>query len=380
MKLHLLGLPHTITSSEHSHCAFTGKVKRFSPMMRGAGYEVVHYGVEGADSSANRQIDVLSREEWSELRERSRREKGLSAESVRSFAGDLADTDTALYRTFNERLREILVREVRDERDLICLPFGHAHDRALTSERGRETLPNTKVETGIGYPTLVTSFRTFRVFESNAWLHWHLGRANRAPYDYDVVIPNYYDVSEWELGKGNGGYVLYMGRLDAIKGLEIVCEIARRRPDVCFRICGQGNPEPWLRSPNVFYHPPISGVARSGLLGEAEAVLVPSRYVEPFAGVTVEALLTGTPVLTSDFGAFTETVVEGRDGYRCRTIGDWLDGLDRIRGWSGERRLAIREAAKSRYDMHVLARSYDRFFRELDDLWTEGWNTERSHR
>jgi len=57
--LHLLGLPHTVTRPEYSHCAFTGKIQRFSPMMRSVGYEVIHYGNAGAVSGANEQVDVL---------------------------------------------------------------------------------------------------------------------------------------------------------------------------------------------------------------------------------------------------------------------------------------------------------------------------------
>ena len=34
IRLHLLAIPHTITTDDFSHCAFTGKVLRFSPMMR----------------------------------------------------------------------------------------------------------------------------------------------------------------------------------------------------------------------------------------------------------------------------------------------------------------------------------------------------------
>ena len=69
MRLHLPAVPHTITSPECSHCAFTGKVLRFSPMMRSQGYEVLHYGVEGSEG-----IDILTRAEWDELRLQSLRE------------------------------------------------------------------------------------------------------------------------------------------------------------------------------------------------------------------------------------------------------------------------------------------------------------------
>ena len=68
MRLHLPAIPHTITSPEFSHCAFTGKVLRFAPMMRSRGYVVIHYGVEGSGG-----VDLLTREEWEQLRMESHR-------------------------------------------------------------------------------------------------------------------------------------------------------------------------------------------------------------------------------------------------------------------------------------------------------------------
>ena len=68
MWLHLPAIPHTIASAAYSHCAFAGKVLRFPRMMMSVGYEVYHYGVEGSETV---NIDLLSREEWEDLRRQS---------------------------------------------------------------------------------------------------------------------------------------------------------------------------------------------------------------------------------------------------------------------------------------------------------------------
>jgi len=60
IRLHMLAVPHTITNKEFSHCAFTGKVLRFCPMMRSRGFEVYHYGVETSESNATKQIDLFT--------------------------------------------------------------------------------------------------------------------------------------------------------------------------------------------------------------------------------------------------------------------------------------------------------------------------------
>lgn len=372
-RLHLLGLPHTITRDEFSHCAFTGKVQRFAPMMRGAGYEVIHYGVGGAESGASMQVDVMSESRWRDVCGATRARAGLAWPTARSFVGDLANTDNELYGEFNARLGVLLSDPslVRD-RDIVCLPFGHAHAGALATVKARNI---TCVETGIGYPK---TCERFRVFESAAWMHWHLGRENRDHGDdYNWVIPNYFDPTEWPLTKRHQGFLLYFGRLIASKGLDIVESIARARPDLQMVLCGQGEPPPWAALPNVTARPPVHGRARADLVGGAMAVLMPTRYIEPFGGVTVEANMCGVPVLGSPFGSFTETLSQGVNGWRCHTLGDYLAAVERIEAGALDR-CEIRRLAVSRYSMHRVAGEYDACFRQLLDLWEHGWDARRS--
>ena len=173
-------------------------------------------------------------------------------------------------------------------------------------------------------------------------------------------------------------FVVYFGRISEIKGLEIVREFARHRPDVVVKVVGQGDPDPYLSEPNMQYHPPLSGRARSRLLGNAQAVIMPTRYVEPFGGVAVEAQLCGTPVLGSSFGAFTETIENGKTGFQCKTLGDFLAGFEAIEDGRLDRNY-IRKRAESKYDMFQVAHEYNNFFLQLSDLRSRsGWYTYRS--
>ena len=64
-RLHIPAIPHAITSQLYSHCAFTGKVLRFAPMMRSRGYQAYRYGVEGSEAQADLSVDLLPRQEGS---------------------------------------------------------------------------------------------------------------------------------------------------------------------------------------------------------------------------------------------------------------------------------------------------------------------------
>ena len=44
MRFHIPSIPHTITSKEHSACAFTQNIVNFCAMMSRRGHEIIHYG------------------------------------------------------------------------------------------------------------------------------------------------------------------------------------------------------------------------------------------------------------------------------------------------------------------------------------------------
>jgi glycosyltransferase involved in cell wall biosynthesis len=112
-----------------------------------------------------------------------------------------------------------------------------------------------------------------------------------------------------------------------VKGLDTIRAIADHSP-VPVHIAGQGDPSQW-QHPNIAYRGPLKGSERSDFLRGALALLAPSLFIEPFCGMAVEAMLCGTPVLSVNYGAMTETVIEGLTGYRCHTLQDWIDGIEK---------------------------------------------------
>ncbi len=378
----MLALPHTITTNDFSHCAYTGKVLRFGPMMRSRGFEVYHYGVEGSQSGATKDINLMTRDEWDYLRVKSYKQlhPEISHDDAvkhlanhKSFIGDLGNWSLPLYTEFNDRLRPRLQENYRSTTtDIICLPFGASHDRALNG------LNMVVCESGIGYND---SVRPYRIFESYAWLHHELAKSGKWGQNYWFVVPNYFDSREWPLSlTPKLNTVGFFGRIYDGKGCHIVMEVAARMPHVQFILCGQGNPEQFMKHPNIVYKEPISGKDRGEYLGSLTALLAPTMFIEPFCGVAVEAQMCGTPVLTQDYGAQTETIENMKTGIRCHTLQDYVVGVQMAIDGKFDRTYIHKRAVKL-YDMFEVGKKYEYAFKSIMDIHngTNGWYSKTSH-
>ena len=347
MRLHLLSIPHSVTSLDWSHCAFTQKVYKLSRMLVAQGFEVLHYGVDGSDSGATADVVLMGQDEHQEL-------LGHPYDHTGRFYGDDATDGSPLYRQWNLYARDELKERVQPG-DLILLPFGHAHAAAI---RGLEVLDHGAgaVESGIGY---FDCLLPWRIYESEAVRHAAMAKDGRygvheSSRRLEYVIPNSYDVNDWPEGKG-GNEIVFLGRILEGKGIRLLIELACQRPNIPFRIAGQGDITGFGPLPdNVEVLGPINA-ERPFYLGNARAIIAPSRYIEPFCGVTVEAALCGTPAITSNFGAFTETVEEGVTGFRCQTNAEWLAAIDRVCSLD---RAAIRARAQRLYSLDAVGRMY----------------------
>lgn len=356
--LHLVGIFHTKHTASYSHCAFTGKALRFSKMMRMYGYRVIEYANAGSESLADEKVEMLTHDEFENM---------LGNRDKKSFHGDNATVGAPHHRLFEERLVPAMTQRVKP-RDIICHPFGHAHSRLL-----QDFPNNSHVETGIGYPTLVDG--TIKIFESYAWRHYHAGKDGRQGAHYEFVIPNYFDIEDWQPSFKPGKYYAFLGRIDACKGLDTLHEIAKFLPNIDKEakivLCGQGDHTRWAH-PNIIYRGPIAGRERSEFMRNAICSLMPTNFIEPFGGSGVEGLLCGTPLIATDYGAFTETVQHGINGFRCKTLADWMQALKKVHDLD---RVAIAQAARRTYSLEACGAMYDEAFQKIYQLYDKGWYT-----
>lgn len=371
MRFHVIALPHTQTSPRHSACAFTVKVLRFCKMMMDLGHEVYHYGAEGSEVCCTEHIQIISKAE----------QKSYFGEEDLTKLYSLDWTGQAPYwRLTNQRAVKGIIKR-KQKGDFFCAIMGRLHE-PVAQEIGPDVLT---VEYGIGYNgPMPRAPGRFRVYESYAHMHklWGAeGGYDPDGYFYDAVIPNYFDLNDYKFSSRKENYFLYIGRLVKRKGIHIAVETCKRI-GARLVIAGQGctkveDGKIYCEDGEVYegdllYMGVVKGEQRSDLFKHAKATFVPTTYIEPFGGVNVESQLCGTPVITTDFGAFPETVEQWHTGVRCSTLNDFVQAAKNISILEPH---YIRNRAVHLYSMQTVGLQFESYFEKLQDLWGDGWYT-----
>jgi len=371
-RFHLLGMPHSKTVKDWGPCAFTQLVYRFSQMMFDLGHEVYHYGTEGSNPQCTEHISVLTEKvqkqaygDWSPY-------KQLWIHR----GNDLA------YTTFkNNAIKEINMR--KQPRDMLLITNGHWLKKLDDESK------MLAIEPFVGY---LGCYSKRKVFPSYAWMHHIYGilfgrtKENFATGNwYDAVIPHFFDPADHTFEEKKEDYYFYFGRLIQRKGVHIAVDITKR---LGAKLIVAGQPlwpdrlEESLNhvgclQPHVEYKGVLTMPEIDKIKSKARAVFVPSLYMEPFGLIVIESLLSGTPVITTDWGAFPEIVPQGEVGYRCRTMDDFLWAARNIDKIDPKR---CREYAVANYSMDRIGKAYQEYFMKVQDLFEGGWYQEHPER
>lgn len=172
------------------------------------------------------------------------------------------------------------------------------------------------------------------------------------PSDKVFVIPNGIDINRFRsndpitdvrqrLGIDSGPMVLMVGRMVQEKGVQVLLEAApsvlQRFPRAQFMIAGDGYHLNTLKA-QAASSPACGRIRFFGLANDeqlrdlyraAYVAVVPSLY-EPFGIVVLEAMATGTPVVTSDVGGINDIVRHLENGVKTQagnpaSLGDGIN-------------------------------------------------------
>lgn len=377
---HLLSLVHLPQSKKYMSCAFTQKNRKLAKMLTSLGHIVYFYGSEGSDVEEYCKLDNL---------------KFIQTHTLEDICKDYGDgdnrfeigydwTNTDFRHDFNSQRKpstykfigkciEEINKNKKEDHFLLCTqgyyqkPISEAVKLFLTCEPG------------VGYRG---SCHQFRAFESSYIQNFTYGSEH--PFEcingsyYDRVIPNYFDDEDIEFSSKKEDYFLFIGRMIKRKGIITAYLVAKELGRKLI-IVGQGgkilpNGNLTATTDPDFEIPPATweyvGFAdiekRKHLMAKAKVVFTPTEYLECFAGTHIEAMLSGTPVITTNFGVFPGTVIDGINGYKCNTLDDFIKNT--VRAEDELKPVAVRKSAE-KYIMDNVKYEYQKWFDDLYNVY-----------
>ena len=363
--IHLLGTFNSPCSLQDEGIgnAFASKCVRMARILKMLGHTVIFYGVEGSEVECDEFVQCSTKEVL---------EKAYGKWDKTKVYGCVRD-DLA-HRTFNENaIREINKRRLFGDFLLCC--HGSYHKPIADAVNIADT-----VEIGIGY---TGSFAKFRIFESRFQMNWSYGAEGKGDGNfYDEVIPGYFDPDDFTYNEEKEDYFLYLGRIITRKGVLVARDVCKKLGKKLV-VAGFGTFDnssdaatfkEITEDPNIEYVGFAGREKRRELLSKAKALFAPTLYFEPFGYVVLEAAFSGTSVITTDFGAFPETILDRVTGFRCKTFAEFVHAAENVGSISPK---ACRDWAMENFTLEVAAKKYENYFNRILDLYGKGWYAER---
>lgn len=360
MRFHVLGLPHTVTNKEYSACAYTQKIVKFGKMMKALGHTVIHYGHEDSELECDEHVTVITNKDL---------EIAYGNYDWRRNFFKFAMEDHAYQTFFKNAIVEVGKRKQTND---FILPFWGQGVKPVTDAHPDLIC----IEPGIGYAD--GHWARFRIYESYT-MHAAVNGVDKVrscTQDwYHVVIPNYFDLDDFQYSEEKDDYFLYLGRVYEGKGVHIAVEMTKKLGKKLI-VAGQGSLRDmgYTEIPDHVTEVGYAGIElRKTLMSKAQALFIGSTYGEPFGGVQIEAMLSGTPVISTDWGAFSEFNINGYTGYRCRTFDDFLEAGRNIHLISPKNCRTWGE----NFSLEKVSKMYEKYFQDVLNIYTgKGWYEE----
>lgn len=175
----------------------------------------------------------------------------------------------------------------------------------------------------------------------------------------------------YNLGDGSGGYLAFVSRMAPEKGPDVAIRVAKRAgmklvmagpvPDDSAEWF-KSEIEPLLEKDGVEYVGTLDDEGKNEVIGKAAGFLVPIQWDEPFGLAFIEALATGTPVISCPRGSLPELIENGKHGFLASKEDELVEACGKVGGLD---RAELRRYVLERFSPEHMAAAYERVYSSL---------------
>lgn len=196
-----------------------------------------------------------------------------------------------------------------------------------------------------------------------------ISNADRSPeLDYIATVYNGLNTAEFKFTEDPDDYLVYFGRIHHDKGAAEAIQIAKKANKKLL-IAGIIQDENyWKERVEPFLDEQIQYVGHAGpdkrneLLGNANALLHPINFAEPFGMSVAEAMLCGTPVIAFNKGSMPELIKDAKTGFLVNTVDEAVSAVGRLDQIA---RKDCHDWAKSQFSAEKMAGDYFKLYQQI---------------
>ena len=187
------------------------------------------------------------------------------------------------------------------------------------------------------------------------------------------TIYNGINMKPYTFHKQPGSYLVWLGKFNPDKGVKEAIDVSKRS-GMKLLLAGkidslekedyqyyQEVVKPQIDGKSVEYIGEVGDYEKNDLLGNAYAFLNPIKWNEPFGLVMIEAMATGTPVISFSEGAAPEIITKNT-GFLVKDIEEMASRVDEVHTIDREK---CRKHIEKRFSSDVMVKNYEHIYTQL---------------
>ncbi len=185
-----------------------------------------------------------------------------------------------------------------------------------------------------------------------------LSRNHAIRHETKYYIYNGIKLDDFTYSERKENYFVFLAKVSwKVKNVDFAIKLAKA---MGFKLIVAGG---WRLSfrRNIKFVGEVDDKEKAELLAGAKALIFPTNWEEPFGLVTIEALASGTPVITTNKGAMPE-VVTPDVGFRCNTFEEFKEAINRIDEISPRK---CRERVEENFTAEIMTGKYIKAYEKI---------------